>query len=114
MSLSEKCLFKIGVHLAEISTFEDCLPCDNYYLRELPAHPPPQRVSACVLEVTELAEFLSIPLSADIDECQMFPLCNHGRCDNMPGMFRCICDDGFQLDKQGTNCTGMKINHNMT
>ena len=47
----------------------------------------------------------------DIDECIMFPLCYHGHCENMPGMFRCTCDDGFQLDRQGTNCTGITVQH---
>lgn len=83
-----------------ISTLERCPPAS-------------QRVSACVHEVAEFTEFFFFPLSADIDECQMFPLCKHGRCENMPGMFRCICDDGFQLDKQGTNCTGMRNYHLM-
>ena len=53
-----------------------------------------------------ISQFLILVLQPDIDECVMFALCYHGRCENMPGMFRCTCDDGFQLDKQGTNCTG--------
>lgn len=44
---------------------------------------------------------------SDIDECKEFPeLCTHGRCENLPGMFRCICDRGFQLTRLGSNCTG--------
>ena len=42
----------------------------------------------------------------DIDECQMFSnLCVFGKCENIYGMFRCICDKGFTLDESGGNCT---------
>ena len=42
----------------------------------------------------------------DIDECLMFSnLCVFGQCENIYGMFRCICDKGFQLDESGGNCT---------
>lgn len=45
-------------------------------------------------------------LGVDIDECQMFSnLCVFGKCENIYGMFRCICDKGFTLDESGGNCT---------
>jgi len=28
-------------------------------------------------------------------------LCVFGRCENIHGMFRCICDEGYQLDPTG-------------
>ncbi len=40
----------------------------------------------------------------DIDECETFDKCpEHGRCENLPGSFRCVCDPGFQ-DASGA-CT---------
>lgn len=32
-------------------------------------------------------------------------LCVFGKCENIYGMFRCICDKGFTLDESGGNCT---------
>lgn len=57
----------------------------------------------------------SVPLSpadssdfsaADIDECNFQNICVFGSCQNLPGMFRCVCDDGYELDRSGGNCTG--------
>lgn len=47
-----------------------------------------------------------MPSFADIDECSFQQLCVFGTCKNLPGMFRCICDEGFELDRSGGNCTG--------
>lgn len=44
---------------------------------------------------------------ADIDECSFQQLCVFGTCKNLPGMFHCICDEGYELDRSGGNCTGM-------
>lgn len=42
----------------------------------------------------------------DINECDMFSnLCVYGKCENIFGMFRCECDDGYKLDGSGGNCT---------
>lgn len=42
----------------------------------------------------------------DINECDMFHnLCVYGKCENIFGMFRCVCDDGYKLDGSGGNCT---------
>lgn len=43
---------------------------------------------------------------ADIDECNFQNICVFGTCENLPGMFRCVCDDGYELDRSGGNCTG--------
>lgn len=42
----------------------------------------------------------------DIDECNFQNICVFGTCQNLPGMFRCVCDDGYELDRSGGNCTG--------
>lgn len=42
----------------------------------------------------------------DIDECNFQNICVFGSCQNLPGMFRCVCDDGYELDRSGGNCTG--------
>lgn len=42
----------------------------------------------------------------DINECEMFSnLCVFGRCENIFGMFRCECHEGYKLDGSGGNCT---------
>lgn len=48
-----------------------------------------------------------LPLSAaDIDECTFADICVNGRCQNIPGLFRCECNIGYELDRSGGNCTG--------
>lgn len=44
----------------------------------------------------------------DIDECNFQNICVFGTCQNLPGMFRCVCDDGYELDRSGGNCTGKR------
>lgn len=43
----------------------------------------------------------------DVDECVLGNLCVFGSCENLPGMFRCVCDEGYELDRGGGNCTGV-------
>lgn len=45
--------------------------------------------------------------SSDVDECVLGNICVFGSCENLPGMFRCICDEGYELDRGGGNCTGV-------
>lgn len=47
----------------------------------------------------------SVPLS-DIDECSLPNICVYGTCHNLPGLFRCECEVGYELDRSGGNCTG--------
>lgn len=44
--------------------------------------------------------------TVDIDECSFQQLCVFGTCKNLPGTFRCICEEGYELDRSGGNCTG--------
>ena len=32
-------------------------------------------------------------------------ICMNGICENTNGIFRCICDQGYTLDENGSNCT---------
>lgn len=44
-------------------------------------------------------------LLADIDECYENPrICLNGRCDNVPGSYRCVCQQGFIPSIDGTFC----------
>ena len=46
-------------------------------------------------------------LMADVDECaQSPPPCAHGRCENLPGSFRCVCNAGFRSATHGGHCEG--------
>ena len=47
-------------------------------------------------------------LCIDIDECTNNP-CEHN-CTNTDGSFMCSCyHDGYELDENGINCTGMQV-----
>ncbi|KAG0426053.1 hypothetical protein HPB47_026819, partial [Ixodes persulcatus] len=41
-----------------------------------------------------------------INECSVFSnICVYGECENILGMFRCVCNPGYRLDETGGNCT---------
>ncbi|KAG7270043.1 hypothetical protein CRUP_036870 [Coryphaenoides rupestris] len=46
-----------------------------------------------------------LQLMTNIDECTFSAICVNGRCRNIPGLFRCECDTGYELDWSGGNCT---------
>ena len=55
-------------------------------------------------EISKCVDFAHV---VDINECEVFRhLCINGLCENVFGMFRCICNEGYQLDHSGGNCTG--------
>lgn len=42
----------------------------------------------------------------DIDECEENPrICLFGRCENLDGSYRCVCNDGYTHVKDGSFCT---------
>uniref|UniRef100_A0A9J8C634 Latent-transforming growth factor beta-binding protein 1 n=1 Tax=Cyprinus carpio carpio TaxID=630221 RepID=A0A9J8C634_CYPCA len=42
---------------------------------------------------------------AEIDECQVTPdICGAGICYNTLESYKCICDDGYRIDSEGTTC----------
>ena len=42
---------------------------------------------------------------SDIDECLSNP-CTNARCVNEPGRYRCVCEEGSQIDVSGHICYG--------
>ncbi|XP_041363896.1 fibrillin-2-like [Gigantopelta aegis] len=45
------------------------------------------------------------PDGKDIDECLSMPdACEHGRCLNTMGSYRCVCDKGYKTDISGKRC----------
>jgi Calcium-binding EGF domain len=48
-----------------------------------------------------------VRLLADIDECaETHAICNNGLCTNTPGSFRCVCNSGYELGRNGDDCIG--------
>uniref|UniRef100_A0A672K2R7 Latent-transforming growth factor beta-binding protein 1 n=1 Tax=Sinocyclocheilus grahami TaxID=75366 RepID=A0A672K2R7_SINGR len=48
---------------------------------------------------------LSLSLFTEIDECQLTPdVCGAGICYNTADSYKCICDDGYRIDSEGTTC----------
>ena len=69
------------------------LPCQNY--------------SNCIDGVNSFTcnctgtGFTGLDCSIDVDECQMSSTdCGRGTCENVIGLYRCLCDDGYC----GVNC----------
>jgi len=41
---------------------------------------------------------LLVAVGVDLDECRLMPdACQHGRCINTLGSYRCLCDAGYQV-----------------
>lgn len=48
--------------------------------------------------------------SQDVDECKEQPnICDGGRCDNLPGSYRCICPAGLLASPDQKRCLGEHI-----
>lgn len=44
----------------------------------------------------------------DIDECyENARVCLKGRCENIPGSYRCVCQDGYTPSLDGTFCVDL-------
>lgn len=43
----------------------------------------------------------------DINECQTIQgVCQHGRCTNLQGGYRCQCQPGYSVSSDGKHCIG--------
>lgn len=65
----------------------------------------------CFFTVTVflISLFLFFNFYVDINECLLDPdLCPNGRCENLHGTYKCICNPGYEVDSTGRNCIGMK------
>jgi hypothetical protein len=44
---------------------------------------------------------------ADVDECRNRSFCGaHAVCQNLPGAFQCLCDQGYEGARDGRHCVG--------
>ena len=44
-------------------------------------------------------------LHVDVNECFYNPnICSNGKCENTAGSYRCVCNDGFTVNKSGKRC----------
>lgn len=45
----------------------------------------------------------------DKDECMTDNnICGFGRCENLPGSYRCVCNRGYTYDDKTKKCVGTK------
>lgn len=42
----------------------------------------------------------------DLDECAETGMCGNGKCVNIDGSFKCVCDPGYQLGPDRKVCVG--------
>jgi len=47
---------------------------------------------------------------ADVDECEGAGQCSNGQCINTDGGYRCVCDAGYHVTADGTDCQGNHAN----
>ena len=55
-----------------------------------------------------LSRFTQTPsYVSDMNECSMIPgLCPNGKCINTRDSYRCMCNQGYQLSRNGKSCVG--------
>ena len=43
----------------------------------------------------------------EVDECKINGIYKNGQCVNTKGSYKCVCDQGFDLDESGTECVNI-------
>lgn len=72
-------------------------------------HSPEQLTVGFFVVVFLISLFLFFNIYVDINECLLDPdLCPNGRCENLHGTYKCICNPGYEVDSTGKNCIGME------
>ena len=58
------------------------------------------------LEPAGLADLTRSWSPADVDECADAGACGEARCQNLPGSYSCLCDEGYAFHAQEKACRG--------
>ena len=49
---------------------------------------------------------MQLVFPADVDECVDAGACGAARCQNLPGSYSCVCDEGYVFSSQEKGCQG--------
>ena len=66
-------------------------------------------VNHCINPTPSQYEQEPIILFADYNECENTKMCHHGRCVNMDGTYRCVCNTGYRLSADNRACIGQYL-----
>ncbi|KAJ8405214.1 hypothetical protein AAFF_G00322050 [Aldrovandia affinis] len=72
----------------------ECVPCQPGYHAQ---------GGICYAAHNILSRSLNLS-DPDVDECQRRGVCPNGRCENLPGAYRCLCNDGFVPKSDSRGC----------
>jgi len=56
------------------------------------------------MSVLQLVSIILFTVSLFTDSFAFLGMCDHGKCINMEGSFRCVCDPGYRLGSDGRHC----------
>ena len=51
-------------------------------------------------------DLMQLVFPADVDECVDAGACGAARCQNLPGSYSCVCDEGYVFSSQEKGCQG--------
>ncbi len=58
------------------------------------------------LALCQTNDNIQFSFSSDVNECDKTAMCSNGRCVNMMGKFKCVCNPGYVENKDMTACIG--------